>query len=1200
MATRGLLPSFLMPGKGTTILRQFVLGAAIIQFAVSTVIFRCMYARSRLPFLQWFSLGLTLLFIGLAGVWLTTPGTPLNWTARCAQFLAGPYILMAILAVKRRAGGWRISLENALRESEERYRLLFESMSEGFSLHEIVCDENGKPVDYRFLDINPAFERMTGLKRANVIGRRVLEVLPHTEPYWIENYGKVAITGEPMRFEKSSAVLNRWFEAFAFRPALNQFAVVFTDITERKRIEQVALDSEARFRALFENMQDGVAYCQMVLDDENRPADFIYLAVNSAFGRLTGLENVVGKRATEVLPGIRESHPELLETYGRVARTGQPERLEINFKPLAMWLTIAVYSPQQGYFAAVFDNITERKRAEEALRESEERLRLAQSNANVGVWDWRPPSGLLKLAPEFEALYGLAPGTIKTYQDWRSRVHPDDIVRIEAERDTAIAKRQPFDLEFRILHNSGQVRWIAAKGKATYTQTGEILRVTGINLDITDKKRAEKELCQSQEDLERAQAVGNIGNWRLNVKRNELLWSDENHRIFGIPKGTPLTYEIFLSTVHPDDRDYVDKNWKAGMAGEDYDIEHRIVVDGKVKWVREKAFLEFDKKGILLAGFGITQDITERKQAEANQALLTDILQIFNRGGDLHPLIAQTLRLIRKATGFDAVGLRLRQGADCPYFEHNGFSQEFLREENFLCERGGDGAIVRDAEGRVVLECTCGLVLSGRTDPRMTCFTEGGSFWTNVSSELLALSPEADLRTNPRNRCIHDGYESVGLFPIRAGQEITGLLQLNDRRVGRFTPELISFYEALAQNIGLALQRTMAEEALRESEEWFRSLAEALPQIVWTANADGGFDWFNRRWYEYTGEQEGAGEGWSWDRVAHPDDRAQTLKKWVEARLTGRLFQIDIRVRRHDGEYRWFLVRAWPLRDGDGNVVRWFGTNTDIHDLKQAEEILARDKETFERLVKERTEELLAARMELERAKRLSDIGALAATVAHELRNPLAAIKMASYNISRKSNDPVLSKHLINIEKKVTESDQIISNLLFYSRLRMPHYESFDIYAILDDSVTQAAAFREEITFRRDYAALKNVEIEADSLQMRELFTNVLNNACDAASAKPGGSVKVSARVRQKDNVFTVRVTDSGAAIEKDHLDKVFDPFFTTKTKGTGLGLTVAQQIVKMHGGHIKLESSRKSGTSAVIDLPIKRQNHSREMPAGE
>jgi PAS domain S-box-containing protein len=129
-------------------------------------------------------------------------------------------------------------------------------------------------------------------------------------------------------------------------------------------------------------------------------------------------------------------------------------------------------------------------------------------------------------------------------------------------------------------------------------------------------KQAEEALRESQRDLNRAQAVAQTGSWRMDVQRNRLLWSDETHHIFGIPKGTPMTYETFLSSVHPEDREYVDNRWNAALQGEDYDIEHRIIVGTEVKWVREKAELEFDEQGMLKGGFGTVQDITERKKAE--------------------------------------------------------------------------------------------------------------------------------------------------------------------------------------------------------------------------------------------------------------------------------------------------------------------------------------------------------------------------------------------------------------------------------------------------------------------------------------------------------------------------------------------------------------------------------------------------------
>jgi PAS domain S-box-containing protein len=145
--------------------------------------------------------------------------------------------------------------------------------------------------------------------------------------------------------------------------------------------------------------------------------------------------------------------------------------------------------------------------------------------------------------------------------------------------------------------------------------------------DITERKKAEQALRESQQDLNRAQAVAHIGSWRLDVLSNALLWSDETHRIFGIPKETPMTYQTFLSSVHPEDRKYVDTKWTAALRGKPYDVEHRIVVGDEIKWVHEKAELEFDYEGVLLGGFGTVQDITERKQLEDESARIKASVQ---------------------------------------------------------------------------------------------------------------------------------------------------------------------------------------------------------------------------------------------------------------------------------------------------------------------------------------------------------------------------------------------------------------------------------------------------------------------------------------------------------------------------------------------------------------------------------------------
>jgi PAS domain S-box-containing protein len=193
---------------------------------------------------------------------------------------------------------------------------------------------------------------------------------------FVDQKWKAAMRGEPYDIQHRIVIGTeiKWVREIAemeFDPQgrlLGGFGIIH-DFTRRKQAEESLRESEARYRSLFDHMLDGFAYCQMLYDEHSHPEDFVYLAVNDAFGRLTGLEDVIGKRVTQVIPGIKELTPELFEIYGRVALTGNPERFQIDFKPLGLYLSVSAYSPAKGYFVAVFDNITERKRAEEALRQ---------------------------------------------------------------------------------------------------------------------------------------------------------------------------------------------------------------------------------------------------------------------------------------------------------------------------------------------------------------------------------------------------------------------------------------------------------------------------------------------------------------------------------------------------------------------------------------------------------------------------------------------------------------------------------------------------------------------------------------------------------------------------------------------------------------------------------------------------------------
>ena len=192
---------------------------------------------------------------------------------------------------------------------------------------------------------------------------------------------------------------------------------------------------------------------------------------------------------------------------------------------------------------------------------------------------------------------------------------------------------------------------------------------------------------------------------------------------------------------------------------------------GEQRWAALNVTPRFEE-GAPVGALVVAHDIAERKQAEANQALLAEVLQVLNRPGSLRLLLGDALRAIQRATGFDAVGLRLREGDDYPYFEHNGFKRRVHLARASSASLSNPGAIVSDDVGRALLPCTCGLVVLGHTDPSMSCFTSGGSFWTNRSTDLLDLAAEDDPRTSPRNRCIHvqglgSGGSSSRSVPVR-------------------------------------------------------------------------------------------------------------------------------------------------------------------------------------------------------------------------------------------------------------------------------------------------------------------------------------------------------------------------------------------------------------------------------------------------
>lgn len=408
--------------------------------------------------------------------------------------------------------------------------------------------------------------------------------------------------------------------------------------------------------------------------------------------------------------------------------------------------------------------------------------------------------------------------------------------------------------------------------------------------------------------------------------------------------------------------------------------------------------------------------------------------------------------------------------------------------------------------------------------------------------------------------------------------------------------------------------RKQAEETLRASEQEFRTLAESMPQIVWATRADGWNIYFNQRWMDYTGLTLEQSYGHGWNTPFHPEDKQRAWEAWQRATQHNETYSVECRLRRADGAYRWWLIRGLPVRNPSGEILKWFGTCTDIDDIKRSEK---------------KQEELQA---QLLQSQKLESIGTLAGGVAHEINNPTMAImNYAQLIVDQLGPDGPVTEYAIEIGKETQRVATIVKNLLSFARQdEGTHKSPAGLCDIVEDTLSLIRA-----VMRHDQITLKvNVpaglpKILCRSQQIRQVIMNLLTNARDALNQKyPGYNddkvIVVSAEYpksevgNRKSEGFErgseetipthgipdsdtprsdfrvplwIRLTveDHGTGIPQDLRERIFNPFFSTKPrhKGTGLGLSISHGIVRDHGGTLSVESEVGQWTRFHVDLPV-------------
>jgi PAS domain S-box-containing protein len=890
---------------------------------------------------------------------------------------------------------------------------------------------------------------------------------------------------------------------------------VIVDITERKRAEEEVRNTAAQWQATFDAVQDLV----LLLDK-----DFRILRANHAAAEFLGLpfDKIIGGHCYDLIHGTFA--PPVECPLARMRRSRTHEEAEVLARKGGPWLSVSVdpiFDPsgELTQVVHVARDITERKRVEEALRQSEERLRLTLEATQIGIFDWDVAHDVWYASPVYYTALGYEPREGPGNRaEWLARLHPDDhdlVTRMQ--QDILAGETDRYEYEARLRHADGSYRWLQVKAVGIeHDSDGKISRELGVRIDITERKRAEEALRRSEAYLAEAQRLSHTGSWVRDKTGETVYLSEELYRIFEIDpqEGLP-SRETLARLVHPDDLDRVRATIEKALREKvDVSDEYRIVLlGGTVKHLQVVRHPVLNHAGDVVELLGTLIDITERKRAEEalrrSEAYLADSQRLTHTGSWAGDNTMKTLYWSEEH--FRIFGFDPQQGLPTQGRPFERIHPEDLDKVLQAFDQAINGKVDAGVEYRIVL-------------------------------------PDGSLKY----------VQSIGHPVLNADGEVV---------------------EVVGTTVDIT-ERKRAEEALRRSEAYLAEAQRLTHTGAWATDARPQPLYWSQELFRLYGLDPQQGFPMHDEAVqrVHPEDRdryVQAFHRVIHQKVDS---DVEFRTVLPDGTIRYLYGLGHPILNMHGDVVEVVGTTVDITERKRAEQ------------ERERLRQLEA---DLAHINRVNMMGELTASIAHEVNQPLSGIvSNGSACLRWLAGDPPnveeVREAVRDIVRDGKRAGEVIARIRALTRRAAPPREELDLNETIREVLALVGdeAKRRNVTIRTQFAD-EVVPVSGDRVQLQQVVLNLVMNAIEAMSCvgeRPRLLV-VSTRNIDPDQV-EVTVEDSGTGLDPNTMSRIFEPFYTTKSGGMGMGLSISRSILQNHGGRLWATAKDGPGTSFHFTLP--------------